>query len=343
MEQVSAITLHYILKVLRDHYKIDTEKLLSEIGVDPNIFEKENSYIDSSKIKLLFAKAAQLCKDPCLALRLGQSSSPESIGLLGYMLTNAATVRVMLEKMCHYSILIGKNLKFELTENNTEYKLALYIYENPLILLPRYQSEIHLSAVISLIKQLVGVDILPDKACFQHSKVQIIDEYTKLFGKSLYFDTYENALFFAKDKLDIPLKNSYPGLLKYFETQAEKIIEDLYEDTWHIRVKKIILLRLGNEDSNIEAIAAELDISVRMLQKHLHDEGVIYSKLLEDVRKKLAKYYLQNFSIDTGTIAIYLGYSDTSSFSRSFKKWFGVSPQVYRKDIPYNIGHAALS
>ena len=126
------------------------------------------------------------------------------------------------------SVLIGKNLKFELTEDNVEYKLALYMYENPLILLPRYKSEIHLSAVISLIKQIVGINILPDKAYFQHSKVQIMDEYIKLFGESLYFDAHENALFFSKEKLNIPLKNSYPGLLKYFETQAEKIIEDLY-------------------------------------------------------------------------------------------------------------------
>lgn len=343
MEQVSAVTLHYILKILQSHYKIDTQELLSNIGIEPDIFEKENSYVDSSQIKLLFAKAAQLCNDPCLPLRLGESSSPESIGLLGYMLTNASTVGEMLDKMCHFSKLIGKNLQFELTENEIGYKLALHMHDNPLIQLPRYKSEIHLSAVISLIRQLCGIDILPEQAYFQHSEVEIKDEYKKLFGEILYFDAYENALVFSKDKLNIPLKNSYPGLLKYFETQAEKIIEDLYEDNWNTRVQKIILLKLGNDDVDIEAIAHELDISVRMLQKHLQNEGVVYSKLLEDVRKKLAKYYLHNFSIDIGTIAIYLGYNDTSSFSRSFKKWFGTSPQIYRKDIPYNIGHAAIS
>lgn len=343
MEQVSAITLHYILKVLQNHYKIDTEKLLVDIGIDPNIFEKENSYVDSSKIKLLFAKAAQLCKDPCLPLRLGESSSPESIGLLGYMLTNTATVGEMLEKMCHFSILIGKNLQFELTNNEIGCKLTLHMHDNPLIPLPRYQSEIHLSAVISLIRQLCGINVLPEQAYFQHQKVEIIDEYKKLFGEILYFDAYENALVFKKSELELPLKNSYPGLLKYFEIQAEKIIEDLYEDNWHTRVKKIILLKLGNEDIDIESIASELNLSVRMLQKHLQTEGVVYSKLLEEVRKKLAKYYLHNFSIDIGTVAIYLGYNDTSSFSRGFKKWFGTSPQVYRKDIPYSIGHAAIS
>jgi AraC-like DNA-binding protein len=343
LEKISAVTLYYILKTLQDNYKIDTKKLLIDIGVDSDIFEKENSYVDSSKVKLLFKKAAQLSKDPCLALNLGQSSSPESIGLLGYMLTNAASIKEMFEKICHFSILIGRNLMFKFTDDGTRYKLSVHMHHNPLIPIPRYQSEIHCSALISLIRQLSGINVLPVKASFQHPKVEILDEYIKLFGKSIYFDSYENALYFTKDELNAPLENAYPGLLKYFETQAEKIIEDLYDDNWNARVKKTILLKLGNEDVDIEAIAVELDISVRMLQKHLQNEGVIYSKLLEDVRKKLAKYYLHNFSIDIGTIAIYLGYNDVSSFSRSFKKCFGVSPQLYRKEIPYSMGHAALS
>lgn len=343
MGQVSAITLHYILKILNTHYKIDSQELLKNIDVDPNIFNEENSYIDSSKLKLLFNNAVELCDDPCLPLHLGKFSSPESIGLLGYMLSNTATVGEMLEKMCHFSPLIGKNLKFNLTKTKTGYKISLQMHNNPFMLMPRYQSEIHLSAIISLIRQLSGIEITPQEAYFQHSKVEIKEEYEKFFGKILNFDTYENAMVFEKENLNIPLKSSYPGLLKYFETQAEKIIEDLYEDNWHTKVNKMILLKLGNEDVHIEAIALELNISARTLQTHLKNEGFIYAKLLEKVRKKLAKYYLSNFSIDIATIGIYIGYNDVSSFSRSFKKWFGISPQLYRKNIPYNIGHAAVS
>ena len=343
MGQVSAITLHYILKVLNKHYKIDTAELLTNIGVDSNIFNEENSYVDSSKLKLLFHKAVELCDDPCLPLHLGKFSSPESIGLLGYMLSNTATVGEMLEKMCYFSNLIGKNLQFTLTQIKSGYKISLHMHNNPLMLLPRYQSEIHLSAIISLIRKLSGINIVPQEAYFQHSTVETIEEYEKFFGKILHFNAHENALLLSNEELNVPLKSPYPGLLKYFESQAEKIIENLYNDNWHTRVKKMILIKIGNEDIDIKAIASALDISTRMLQKHLKNEGFIYAKLLEGVRKKLAKYYLSNFSIDIATIAIYIGYSDVSSFSRSFKIWFDISPQLYRKNIPYNKGHAAIS
>lgn len=343
MEHVSAITLHYILKVLESQYKIDTLALLKDIDIDPNIFSQENSYVESNKIKLLFGKASQLCKDPCLPLKLGENSSPESIGLLGYMLANTATIEQMLEKLCHFSTLIGKNLEFNFSKIEEGYKLQLSMFQNPLIPLPRYQTEIHFSAIISLIKQLSGVSIHPKKAYFQHEPVNIREEYEKLFGNVLYFDAYENTLIFDEDELNTTVKSAYPGLLKYFETQAEKIIENLYDDSWQTKVRKVILLNLGNEDIDIESVSKSFDISVRTLQKHLKDEDCKYSKLLEDVRKNLSKYYLQNFSIEIGTVAFYLGYTDVSSFTRSFKKWFGMSPQNYRKTLPYNIGHSAIS
>lgn len=343
MEHVSAITVHYILKVLENQYNIDTLALLKDVGIDEDIFSQENSYVESNKIKLLFCKAAKLCKDPCLPLRLGENSSPESIGLLGYMLANTATIKQMLEKMCHFSTLIGKNLQFNFSKNEEGYKFVISIYQNPLIPLARYQTEIHFSAIISLIRQLSGTKILPKKASFQHESVEIKEEYERLFGNVLYFNAYENSLTFNEEELNTPVKSAYPGLLKYFETQAEKIIENLYDESWQTKVRKIILIKLGNEDVDIESIAKSLNVSARTLQNNLKEENCKYTKLLEDVRKNLSKYYLQNFSIDIGTIAFYLGYSDISSFTRSFKKWFGTSPQAYRKTIPYSLGHAAIS
>lgn len=152
----------------------------------------------------------------------------------------------------------------------------------------------------------------------------------------------QNALFFSEEILKMPLKDAYPGLLKYFEAQAQKIIENFYDASWNSKVRKEILVRLGNDTLDIETIAQGFHISVRSLQNYLKSEGFIYSKLLEDIRKKLALYYLHNFSIEIGTIAFYLGYNDVSSFTRSFKKWYGMAPNHYRSDLPYNLGHAAI-
>ncbi len=342
MEYVSAVTLHFILRVLESKYKIDTKALLEEVDINADIFLEENSYVPSDKIKALFQKAAELCQDPCLALHLGTTSSSESLGLLGYMLANSANVEQMLRRLCNFSILIGKNLHFTFLPEKEQTKLLFTVGENPLIPIPTHQVEIHLSAIITLIRQLCGQEIVPKATHFHYAKVLIIKEYEKLFGTHLVFDAYENALFFSKETLSIPLKNAYPGLLKYFESQAEKIIDNFHDASWNNKVRKLILVRLGNEPVDIETVASLLHVNVRRLQHYLKQEAFSYSKLLEDVRKKLAVYYLQNFSIDIGTIAIYLGYNDLSSFTRIFKQWYGMAPQTYRAKLPYNLGHAAI-
>ena len=342
MEHVSAVTLHFILRVLQSNYNIDTDALLKEIGISGDIFLEENSYVQSDQIKALFQKATELCQDPCLALHLGTTSSCESLGLLGYMLANSANVEQMLRRLCNFSILIGKNLHFTLIPEKEQVKLLFTVDDNPLIPIPKHQVEIHLSAIVTLIRQLCGQEIVPKATHFRYASVAIRDAYEKLFGTHLVFDTYENALFFSEETLAIPLKNAYPGLLKYFESQAEKMIDNFYDGSWNNKVRKLILVRLGNEPVDIETIAFLLHVNVRKLQSSLKEEAFSYSKLLEDVRKKLALYYLQNFSIDIGTIAIYVGYNDLSSFTRSFKKWYGASPLTYRTQLPYNLGHAAI-
>ena len=342
MEHVSAVTLHFILNVLESKYQLDTKVLLQKLSINPALFLEENGYIESDKIKMLFMHAAQLCKDPCLALNLGAAASAQSLGLLGYMLANSESVYDMLKRLCRFSTLIGKNLEFTLMEENSSVKLEFHLSDNPLIPLPKHQVEIHLSAVMTLIRQLSDSEIVPILAQFQYDRVVYCDKYGDFFGKYLHFNAYENALFFSIKSLQAPLKNAYPGLLKYFETQAQKIIENFYDTSWNSKVRKLILIRLGSEAIDIKTLAKLLNVNARTLQNQLKTEGMSYTKLLEDIRKKMAHYYLQNFSIDIGTIAIYLGYNDLSSFTRSFTSWHGISPQKYRANLPFNFGHGAL-
>ena len=343
MERVSAVTLHFILNVLETKYRLNTQTLLQELDIDPSLFLEANTYVPSNKVKALFHHAARQCHDPHLALNLGAAASAQSLGLLGYMLANSRNIREMLERLCRFSELIGKNLRFTMTQEDTaSVKIRFSLGENPLIPLPKHQVEIHLSALITLMNQLADTPIVPIKASFQYERTFSLEAYEALFGKTLCFNADENALSFQTHALERPLQNAYPGLLAYFESQAQKIIENLYDTDWSSRARKEMLLRLGNQPIDIKTVAKALNLAQRTLQTYLKSEGYSYSKLLEELRKKLSQYYLANFSIDIGTIALYLGYSDLSSFTRSFKLWYGLSPQAYRRTLPYSFGHAAI-
>lgn len=81
----------------------------------------------------------------------------------------------------------------------------------------------------------------------------------------------------------------------------------------------------------IDGIAETLAMSKRSLQRLLADEGLSYSQLLAEVRQRLAVDWLETTDKSVGEIAYTLGYTDSSNFSRAFRRQVGISPQAWRE------------
>ena len=71
--------------------------------------------------------------------------------------------------------------------------------------------------------------------------------------------------------------------------------------------------------------------SVRTLQRRLNRNGLTYSELVDRVRHKEACRLLQAKDRSIAEIAIQLGYSDPSHFSRAFRRWERRSPRGYQR------------
>jgi len=80
---------------------------------------------------------------------------------------------------------------------------------------------------------------------------------------------------------------------------------------------------------SIEDAAANFTMSVRTLQRRLKDDGTTFETLTDEVRKTLAIGYLRTGAHAVKEVSVMLGYNDLSNFSRSFKRWTGVSPTEY--------------
>jgi len=48
-------------------------------------------------------------------------------------------------------------------------------------------------------------------------------------------------------------------------------------------------------------------------------------------RQEMATYYMHQQQLPISELAPLLGYSETSAFSRAFRRWFGVSPRQWRQ------------
>ncbi len=55
-----------------------------------------------------------------------------------------------------------------------------------------------------------------------------------------------------------------------------------------------------------------------------------FADVLDHTRKHFASCYLQQRGLQLTEIAYPLGFSEQSSFTRAFQRWYGVSPTQYR-------------
>lgn len=63
-------------------------------------------------------------------------------------------------------------------------------------------------------------------------------------------------------------------------------------------------------------------------------QGISPNEYLLQVRMRQSSQMLANLTIEIQTIANYVGYSDSLTFSKAFKRFFGVSPKFYREMSP---------
>jgi len=82
-----------------------------------------------------------------------------------------------------------------------------------------------------------------------------------------------------------------------------------------------------------EKVAKVLGTSSRSLHRKLKELDSSYKTILDDTRKHLAMQYIRQSDLSITSITYRLGFLDSSSFSRSFKRWTGLSPSDYRKSI----------
>jgi len=75
---------------------------------------------------------------------------------------------------------------------------------------------------------------------------------------------------------------------------------------------------------NSQSHAAQLDISVRALQKRLHKSGTSYSDLLTLARMELTKIYLYQYKGGVEHSAQQLGFKTVTGFKQFFKSAFGM-------------------
>jgi len=157
---------------------------------------------------------------------------------------------------------------------------------------------------------------------------------TGIILTSIIVTTFFVSAEILKEHVEEEVITSNYNLLQILVAHAEELSAKRDRDQgFAALVSQSIIKLVKPEFPTIEEVASHLNVSSRTLQRRLKDEGLTYKKVLDELRKDFAISYLKRPDLTIGDIAYLLSYSDTSAFTRSFKRWMEKNPNAYRETL----------
>ncbi len=236
-----------------------------------------------------------------------------------------------LAKLCEYQDMACEGVRTRIEADTRWCTLKLEVIHMDIIY-PAYTISSEMSVYVHAISHLTGVPFKVKEVHFTFPQPTDTTEYQRVFQtQNLNFGSSFNDLLFDKDLLELPILNANPALFDLFDKHAKEYMNKLKNtDRLSYRVKQEILQGLKGEEPKLSSIARNLGMSERSIQMKLKEEGFTFRQLLEQIRKEIAISHLRASQASTTDIAYLLGFSELSVFSRTFKKWTGISPAAYR-------------
>lgn len=276
----------------------------------------------------LLDRAATCLADPTLGLRLGQTITPRHAGIMGYVLLASPNLREALQRLERYQRLIYDVTPMEWRDGGGYIDLAWdakHGRPGPLV------DETAITALVQFCRNITDHRLAPRFVYFINPCPHNLQPYTDYFGCPVKFDQAETIVRFDHEDLGRPLRTADPNMIALMERHAENLLASLpHQDALIEQVRKTLTGCLHEGEPNIDIVAARMGRTTRTLQRALSEAGSSFRDELNAIRKELALAYLQHAHLSILDIAMLLGYTEHSAFTRSFRQWMGVSPKAYR-------------
>jgi len=327
---VQAKAVEKIVNAAAAHGTI-AETLYRAVNLDPSVLHDPDNRIPFAQLVALYEKAAELTGDADFGLHLGQNITPTAFDVVGYCALNSSTLGAAFMRVARYHSIWTDGALFTLeTANNTS--AIVYSYVDTSMHEHRQDAEMTLATVTTLCRNIASPDFAPTTVEFQHDAPADTSEHEKLFRCPIEFRAPSNKLSFPTGFLSLPIAKADASLCALLDRHAEELLAKFPpRDSLVDQVRSIITGELRGGDPSLERVADQLNLTPRTLQRKLQELGASHHEVLEQMRRQLAIQYLRERDMAICEVAYLLGFSESSSFHRAFKRWTGLTPKEFRR------------
>ncbi len=308
-------------------------QLLARFGIPVDVEVQPDAFIDLRSGAQLIETSAEELACPDFGLRLARWQGLDILGPIAVIVRNAATVREALTEVATFLYVHSPALKLEVIEPGQDSDLT-FRYEITERGLPQLRQAYELSVAnfARIVGLLAGDDAHLAAVSFMHDQLGPDSAYEQTLGCPVRFRQAECRFHVPSGLADRPIDTADQETRRIATRYLES--EFLPHDaTFADQVAALSRRLLPVGRATAEAIAEQLALHPRSLQRRLADEGVRCQDIIDEERRKQAIRYLSEPRLSLGQITGMLGFAEQSSLNRACRRWFEMTPRQYRADL----------
>lgn len=322
----------YIRAGILEHFRAtveslggDADALLRQADVAPEVMTIPGIYLPYANYMQLMDLAARATEAPHFGLAMMRCATAETLGTTGIIMTQADTVGAAWKSLVHFYGIHDTYGTVSLWQSGDR---AVMSYSIPGNDLPGARQVYDAAAGLatSIMKQFCGGGFRFLTYGLPYHEPEDLACYADLGSDNLRFDSEAMEVYFDRKllqrKLPRPREPARSVLDNYFASRETGAAHPTSR-----RVEDMIRRLLPTGQCSLPLVAETLATTERTLQARLESEHNSFRTLLEKVRREIATYHLRRGDMQLTQLAMILGYSELSAFSRSFRRWYGVSPR----------------
>lgn len=315
--------------LLRKH-GVDTHRLLAGTGLTWAELVSTEKGIDFLRVRNLLHAALRYGVSPSLGMEVGAAVPVAAHGQVGYAGVASRDVRQAFDVLVRYSKLRSTAFAFRLVEDGPVCHLQVREqFDLGDVRIPLLEAV--LLVVVQLLETVLGQPLDDVQYLLPYPEPPWSAAYASRLRARLRFGAGCMAISMPRELLDTPCLTADPVAYASARRSCEQALADLVQENDILHQVRLRLRARDDTFPSCEAMASELHMSARTLMRRLKQHGTSYQGLLDEVRKEQAQWYLQHTTYPVESIAVRLGYQDPTNFSRTFRRWFGVSPSAFRE------------
>lgn len=309
----------------------DPETIAVEAGLPVEALHSSDLVVSDTHVGQALEIAARKLDCPDFGLRVGRRQDLSLLGPLGLAIQHSSTLAEALTNLTNHLFVHAEGLRLAVHDAGTTNRESVEVRYD---VGPRRTPAVQGTGLVLGYMHRVAVELVGGpyglRTVDLPHRAPDLAAYEVHFGVPVRENRRHAALRVTGSLAQIPIPSRDDELQRLAVQMLTSHRRTPNADVVEV-VRTALAASMGRAPLTIAAVARNLSMHPRTLQRLLEGEDTSFATVLDDLRRHTAKHLLVSTTMPISQVAHQIGYAQAATFSRRAQAWWGQAPKDVRQ------------